>query len=588
MKKEIIARFLYCAKRAIFIAFLLVTFIASSFLIPDINQIYADDNSGITICIDPGHGGRDVGAIGPSGLLEKHVNFDIATRLRDKLAGSGFRVVMTREDDTKKTLEEIANFANSSNADLFISIHNNSHSAREKCGTETFYNAGSPGGAQFAGCINAKTIEQIGTLNRGVKSANYKQLINTKMTSALIEGAFISNPEEEAKLNDAGFRDKIATGIYNGIVDYLNRYRQDLMESRRVASAQSFVRQVYIRSLNIDPDQPTVDGWASKLAQRKTSHADFIKAVITSQQFAGRNLNDSQYLNTLYSVVLDRSPDEKGASVWLSQLKSISRAAVLNAFLASDEFKALLNQYSLYGYRNKVSVAAGSSNTASSQPAIDMSGNGPILSFLNGVGIRGIAYQASLLFNGLKDNEGNKKYRIYKIIDADSYNYKNTLIICKSQKQEILDAAQEVKNILKVGVIKTQDGNAQVSDVVVIIGKDFSPGAASSGSTDSSSQEQDLIKVNILNGRGTQGIAASAKLKVESSLNKDKKVIKVTETKNADSFGYKNTKIIIFTSKAGVEDTANNLKKLLGKGEIVKSSNNVDNVDITIIIGADY
>jgi hypothetical protein len=359
------------------------------------------------------------------------------------------------------------------------------------------------------------------------------------------------------------------------------------MESRRIASAQSFVRQVYIRSLNIDPDQPTVDGWANKLAQRKTSHADFIKAVITSQQFAGRNLNDSQYLNTLYSVVLDRSPDEKGASVWLVQLKSTSRGVVLNAFLASDEFKSLLNQYSLYGYRNKVSVTAGS-NTTSSQPSTDMSGNGPILSFLNGVGIRGIAYQASLLFSSLKDNEGNKKYRIYKVIDADSYNYKNTLIICKSQKQEILDAAQEVKNILKVGTVKTQDGNAQYSDIVVIIGKDFSPGAASSASAASSSQEQDLIKINILNGKGTQGIAASAKLKIESSLNKDKTVIKVTETKNADSFGYKNTKIIIFTSKEGVEDTANNLKKLLGKGEIVKSANNVDNVDITIIIGADY
>ena len=450
MKKEIVVRFLYYARRVVLTAFLLAIFIASSFLIPDIKPIYADDNSGITICIDPGHGGRDVGAIGPSGLLEKHVNFDIATRLRDKLAGSGFRVVMTREDDTKKTLEEIANFANSSNADIFISVHNNSHSAREKCGTETFYYVGSPGGAQLAGCINAKTLEQIGTLNRGVKSANYKQLMNTKMTSALIEGAFISNPEEEAKLNDAGFRDSIATGIYNGIVDYLNRYRQDLMESRRIASAQSFVRQVYIRSLNIDPDQPTVDGWANKLAQRKTSHADFIKAVITSQQFAGRNLNDSQYVNTLYSVVLDRSPDEKGASVWLGQLKSTSRGAVLNAFLASDEFKSLLNQYSLYGYRNKVSVTAGSSNTTSSQPSTDMSGNGPVLSFLNGVGIRGIAYQASLLFSSLKDNEGNKKYRIYKVIDADSYNYKNTLIICKSQKQEILDAAQEVKNILKV------------------------------------------------------------------------------------------------------------------------------------------
>ncbi len=588
MKNKIIIKCFRSLRKVAFLIFLSITVLASSFIFPDIKYIFADDNSNITICIDPGHGGRDVGAIGPSGLLEKHVNFDIATRLRDKLVGSGFRVIMTREDDTQKSLEEIVNFANSNNSDIFISIHNNSHTSREKCGTETFYYGGSPGGSQLAGCINARTIDQIGTLNRGVKSANYTQLRLTTMASALIEGAFISNPEEEAKLNDAGYRDRIATGIYNGIIDYLNKYRQDLITGKRVASAQSFVRQVYIRSLVIEPDQATVDTWVNKLVSGKISHADFIKTIITSQQFANRKLDDNQYINLLYSVVLDRSPDTKGAAAWLSQLKSVNRTAVLNAFLSSDEFKALINQYSLYGYRNKVTLENSAGNVSSGQQQQVMPGTGLILSFLNGVGIRGIAAGASRIFTGLKDADGNNKYRIYKIIDADSYNYANTLIICKSDKKELTDAAKEIQNILKTGMIQVQKGNGQYSDVVVIIGKDFSLNAASSSSTGNSAENTGLIRINILNGRGTQGIAASAKTKIESSLNKDKTVIKVTETKNADSFNYKNTKIIIFTSKPGVEDTANNLKKMFGKGEITWSNNNPDNVDITIIIGADY
>ncbi|MGZ5511552.1 MAG: LytR C-terminal domain-containing protein, partial [Nitrososphaeraceae archaeon] len=65
-------------------------------------------------------------------------------------------------------------------------------------------------------------------------------------------------------------------------------------------------------------------------------------------------------------------------------------------------------------------------------------------------------------------------------------------------------------------------------------------------------------------------------------------IIKITETKNADNFNYKNTKIIIFTAETGINNVADDLKKLLGVGEISKSTNNVDDIDITIILGSDY
>jgi len=588
MIKKNIARHCFCfIKLSLIIAIIFVTF-TTSFFIPDIKSIFANSNQKILICINPGHGGKDTGAIGPSGIMEKHVNLDIAFKLRDKLVGSGFKVIMTREDDTKKSLDEIVNFANTSNADIFVSVHNNSHTSREKNGTETFYFSESPGSYYLAAYINSRTVEQIGTLNRGVKNSSFRELSNVKMTSALVEGAFISNPDEEAKLNDAGFRDRIATGIYNGIVEYLNNYGESILSKKRLASAQSFVRRVYQRSLNIDLDQITINNWADKLAEGTISHADVVKGVILSKQFNAMNLADAQFITVLYMVVLDRSPDSNGAAHWLSQLKVQGRSAILNSFLASDEFKGLINQYNQYGYSYTSTIDAASSKTADSQ-TID-SGTEPvfILSILNGVGIKKIAAKTSGLFKELKNSDGTYKYNLYKVIDADSYNYKNTLIICKSEDPEIVKAAQEIKTILKVGIVTKQNGNSQYSDIVVIIGKDFSLPADTTNTAANTGNTSELILVNILNGQGTQGVAAKVKSKIEAGFNKDKNPIKVTEAKNADNFNYNNTRIIIFTDKTGVNNIAQDLKKFLGAGEISRSGSNVDNVDITIIIGNDY
>jgi hypothetical protein len=174
------------------------------------------------------------------------------------------------------------------------------------------------------------------------------------------------------------------------------------------------------------------------------------------------------------------------------------------------------------------------------------------------------------------------------VADANSYDYKNTQIICKSKDQGISKAAEEIKSILKVGVITTQNGVSQDSDIVIIIGKDFSLAAAKEAYITTSSENPESILVNILNGQGTKGIAALARVKIETALGDDKNIIKIIETKDADNFNYKKTRIIIFTAKAGIDKVADDLKKLIGVGEISKSTDNADNVDITIILGSDY
>jgi len=203
-------------------ALILFVLCAALFFFSGISNLSAD-SSDILICIDPGHGGRDPGAIGPTGLTEKEVNLDIAIRLKNRLRNAGYRVIMTRESDVYKSLQERVEIANNSGASVFVSIHNNAFTLPTPNGTETYYSTNSPSlSRQLAIDVHNHTLQQINTYNRGVKTADFYVLKNTVMISALLEGVFISNPTEEAKLRDASFREKIAAGVYNGIRDFLS------------------------------------------------------------------------------------------------------------------------------------------------------------------------------------------------------------------------------------------------------------------------------------------------------------------------------------------------------------------------------
>ena len=218
-----------------------------------------------TIVIDPGHGGRDPGAIGAGGLHEKDVTLAVALLLRDRLKKyPGYRILMTRDKDVKISTRERVTFANEKKADLFISIHCNSLDKLQLNIIETYYfgaqadeeslrlaEAENQGSeylmAEFKGMIkkigdnfkqqesNALATSIQNTLfrhmkaqnekvvNRGTKMAPFVVLLGADMPSVLAEITCISNPEEEKKLANPAYLATFAQHLEGGIVGYLNR-----------------------------------------------------------------------------------------------------------------------------------------------------------------------------------------------------------------------------------------------------------------------------------------------------------------------------------------------------------------------------
>lgn len=173
------------------------------------------------ICIDPGHGGMDPGAVGPTGLKEKDIVFDIATRLGKILTANGINIKYTRKTDIFVGLSERAAIANKWGADYFVSVHCNAATSRSAGGTETYHYAGSAKGKALANCIQTELVNTLKLTNRGIKTANFAVLRETSMPAVLAEVAFISNPAEEKKLADPAFRQKAAEAIARGICKYL-------------------------------------------------------------------------------------------------------------------------------------------------------------------------------------------------------------------------------------------------------------------------------------------------------------------------------------------------------------------------------
>lgn len=215
------------------------------------------------IVIDAGHGGNDPGAIGRTGLREKDVNLDIAKRLVVLLRGEGVDVVLTRSTDTFVALSRRVEIANNSKADIFISIHSNANHVKRLSGFEVYYVAMSVNdskramssaksatlnleGASFAShSLDLKAIlwDMIYTYDRaesielsrsicksiennldvrilGVKGAVFQVLRGVRMPAVLIEVGFLSNYNEERKLKNGYYRQKIADSILEGIQGY--------------------------------------------------------------------------------------------------------------------------------------------------------------------------------------------------------------------------------------------------------------------------------------------------------------------------------------------------------------------------------
>jgi N-acetylmuramoyl-L-alanine amidase CwlD len=171
----------------------------------------------IVVVIDPGHGGRDPGAVGIGGLREKDVVLSISRQVANLLEREGIQVVMTRADDRALELSTRVQMAQRANANYFVSIHANalSMSRPDVDGVETFYHRS---GRELAQSIQNSIMQSVNMNNRGVKQANFYVLRNTSMPSVLVEVGFVTGRDDAAKLRDASFQTTMAGAIARGIV----------------------------------------------------------------------------------------------------------------------------------------------------------------------------------------------------------------------------------------------------------------------------------------------------------------------------------------------------------------------------------
>ena len=177
----------------------------------------------LRVCIDPGHGGSDPGAVNGA-LYEKDVVLDIGKKLKELLKNAGYEVIMTRENDTYLTPRQKANIGNEKRADIFVSIHCNSASSEEANGTETL-TFDEDGMSYLLGrCIQKNLISALGLKDRGIKIRKELTVLNsTSMPAVLAEIAFISNVSEKLMLVRPDFKAKTAKAIFNGIEEYFEK-----------------------------------------------------------------------------------------------------------------------------------------------------------------------------------------------------------------------------------------------------------------------------------------------------------------------------------------------------------------------------
>ena len=176
---------------------------------------------GLTIIVDAGHGGHDTGARG-SHSKEKDYTLDIATRLAKYLKERGANALLSRSNDTYITLQGRVDFAQSRNADLFISIHMNSSPSAASNGTETFFYTAQ---SQFlAREIHKEFVAATGRKSRGVSQARFYVIRKTTMPSVLLECAFVSNPTEENIALSTQWRERVAQGVTRGVINYVEKY----------------------------------------------------------------------------------------------------------------------------------------------------------------------------------------------------------------------------------------------------------------------------------------------------------------------------------------------------------------------------
>ncbi len=177
----------------------------------------------IVIVLDPGHGGRDPGAIGIGGLSEIDIVNPMSHRVRDLLEEQGVRVIMTREDNRTMDLQPRVELANRVNANLFVSLHANaiSMSRPDVNGIETYY---FQTGEQLARTLHSSLLDATGGPDRGVRTARFYVLRHTQMPAVLLELGFVTGSQDARRLADPEYREVLSQAIARGILQYVRQH----------------------------------------------------------------------------------------------------------------------------------------------------------------------------------------------------------------------------------------------------------------------------------------------------------------------------------------------------------------------------
>ncbi|MGK7890016.1 MAG: N-acetylmuramoyl-L-alanine amidase [Leptolyngbyaceae cyanobacterium] len=180
-------------------------------------------NSRVVLVIDPGHGGRDPGAVGIGNLYEKHVVLPVSLEVAALLQQQGVQVVMTRSTDRTLDLQPRVDIAENANADLFVSIHANaiSMSRPDVNGIETYYYSAQ--GLPLAQYIHNSLLQATGRRDRGVRQARFYVIRRTSMPAVLLEIGFVTGEDDAPLLATEAYRSLTARAIARGILQYLQR-----------------------------------------------------------------------------------------------------------------------------------------------------------------------------------------------------------------------------------------------------------------------------------------------------------------------------------------------------------------------------
>ena len=396
------------------------------------------DRNYYKVFIDPGHGGYDNGAV-QNGVLEDEINLQISQKIEAKLKAKGVQVKMSRYDDTYLSLTERTTMANSWGSDIFVSIHQNSATSSSGNGIETYYYSTRQDSKELASEIQEDLIKSTNAVNRGIKTANYAVIRTASMSSNLVECGFVSNPTEAKNLSSSSYQDKIAEGIVNGIMDYLesnvilNNAGSNNSGSSTTTTTQSGTIKVsgsFSNGANVEIVETSGSWYKIKYGSGYGYVSkDYVTVSSSSNSNSGSTSNSgSSTTTTTQSGTIKVSGAlnvRSGAGPGYSVIGSWSNGANVEIVETSGSWYKI-KYGSGYGYVSKdyVTVSSSSSNSGSSSSTTTQSGTIKVSDALNVRSGAGTSYSViGSLSNGANVEIVETSGSWYKIKYGSGYGY---------------------------------------------------------------------------------------------------------------------------------------------------------------------